>query len=61
LTVFPVYGVAYGSLGTAISLLIYLYVSAAVLRNELMAMADSSGLPLAVSLTSASPHEVTLV
>jgi membrane protein len=31
LTVFPVYGVAYGSLGTAISLLPYLYFSAAVL------------------------------
>jgi amino acid transporter len=31
LGVFPVHGVAYGSLGTAISLLIYLYVSAAVL------------------------------
>ena len=26
-----------------------------------MAVADSSGLPLAVSVTSASPHEVTLV
>jgi membrane protein len=31
LTVFPVYGVAYGSLGTALSLLLYLYFSAAVL------------------------------
>ena len=31
LMVFPDHGVAYGSLGTAISLLIYLYVSAAVL------------------------------
>ncbi len=31
LTVFPVRGVAYGSLGTAISLLLYLYFSAAVL------------------------------
>ena len=31
LTVFPVHGVAYGSLGTAISLLFYLYFSAAVL------------------------------
>ena len=31
LTVFPVHGVAYGSLGTAISLLLYLYFSAAVL------------------------------
>ena len=31
LTVFPFHGVAYGSLGTAISLLFYLYFSAAVL------------------------------
>ena len=31
LTVFPVHGVAYGSLGTAITLLLYLYFSAAVL------------------------------
>ena len=31
LGVFPVHGVAYGSLGTAISLLLYLYFSAAVL------------------------------
>ena len=31
LVVFPVHGVAYGSLGTAISLLVYLYFSAAVL------------------------------
>jgi len=31
LTVFPVHGVAYGGLGTAISLLLYLYFSAAVL------------------------------
>ncbi|CAN5273796.1 YihY/virulence factor BrkB family protein [soil metagenome] len=31
LTVFPDYGAAYGSLGTAISLLLYLYFSAAVL------------------------------
>ncbi len=31
LTVFPVHGVAYGSLGTAITLLFYLYFSAAVL------------------------------
>src|SRR3712207_8905584 len=29
--------------------------------TKLMAVADSSGLPLAVSVTSASPHEVTLV
>lgn len=31
LTIFPVHGVAYGSLGTAISLLVYLYFSSAVL------------------------------
>jgi membrane protein len=31
LTVFPIHGVAYGSLGTAISLLLYLYFSVAVL------------------------------
>jgi membrane protein len=31
LTIFPVHGVAYESLGTAISLLLYLYLSAAVL------------------------------
>lgn len=31
LTIFPVHGVAYGSLGTAISLLLYLYFSSAVL------------------------------
>jgi len=29
--------------------------------SKLMAVADRSGLPLAVHLTSASPHEVTLV
>jgi IS5 family transposase len=29
--------------------------------TNLMALADGSGLPLAVSVTSASPHEVTLV
>jgi hypothetical protein len=29
--------------------------------TKLIAVADSSGLPLAVSVTSASPHEVTLV
>jgi uncharacterized BrkB/YihY/UPF0761 family membrane protein len=31
LTVFPAHGVAYGGLSTAISLLLYLYFSAAVL------------------------------